>query len=145
MIVEVMIGFGVVIVAMVALLQLSNKSVGNSGAAERQSQSTRYATEGLDWVKGQQQELGWTEFLALAAPDSSPPRRYCLNDLSWTHTGSCGTGTTIANSEFTRNLEMSYSTDGATGKNIVNVQLVVSWYEGDRMATTNRTYQFTAY
>ena len=142
---EVIVGFAVAVLGMMAILQLANRSMGNAGVAERQAQATRYANEGLDWVKGQVVELGWTGFLAYATPDPSPPAVYCLNTLVWTAGGNCAAGTVITNTEFTRTLSMSYKTDITTSKNLVMAQLSVTWFEGDRQAVINREYEFVPY
>lgn len=146
MIVEVIVGFAVAVLGMIAILQLSNRSMGNAGVAERQALATRYANEGLDWVKGQVVELGWTAFLAYSTPAGPwPPSTYCLNAFGWTAVGDCAAGTVITNTEFTRTLYMSYSTDAVTGKNLVWASVMVTWMEDGRPGVVNREYEFVPY
>jgi hypothetical protein len=142
-IVEVMLGFAVVMVGLMAILQLSNRSMAGAGVAQRQAQATGYANEGLDWVKGQVRVLTWQGFLNLAAVSTDPPAVYCLNELKWPAAGACSAETVIHKTEFTRQLEMLQKIEGTN--TLVGAKIEVSWIEGERTVTTNRQYDFVPF
>ncbi len=139
MLIEVIMGFGIAMIGLTAILRLTNRSVGTSGGAARQSQATRFADEGLDWVKGQQVALGWTAFFEKS---SDAGTNYCLNNLDWT--AGCAVNT-VQQSEFTRSVNMSRETDPTTSKIMVKAIVVVAWSEGGRSGQTNRAFQFIPY
>ena len=70
--VEAIVAFAIVMVAIVGLVDLSKRSVTSSGISQRESRATSYLNQGMAWVRGQRDTLGWSGFSALAG------QIYCL-------------------------------------------------------------------
>lgn len=140
--VEAVMAFGVAVVILVALLQLSNRSVGTSGVASRQALATAYVTEGLQWVKQQRTSDSGDGFKGLqekcgpAVPTCV--EYYCLNQLGWYLT--CGTDVTIPGTEYDRRLILTG--ENLDGKFQITATVVASWWETGRQMTAKQAYTF---
>lgn len=142
--VEAAIAFGVVVVVLVALLQLSNRSVNNSGTASRQALATAYVTEGLQWVKQERTNVAADGFAGLVkrcGPIVGPTcgAAFCLNQLGW-NSGACAAGSTIPGTEYARNLTLVGGDSG--GKFQLTATVTVSWWEDSRMVTADQSFIF---
>jgi hypothetical protein len=136
--------FAITVMVLVGLLQLSTRSVNNSGLSNRQSLATNYANEGMQWVKEQKNILNF-EKLKIKCNIGVFPNctgAYCLNTLGW-NTGTCGSST-IGTTEFTRNLAISGSTVTANGitKNQITATVSVTWNESGRSSSSHQTFIF---
>ncbi len=130
--VEAVVAFGVVMVVLVALLQLSNRSVVSSGAANRQAVATGYVTAGLQWLKQERIKNSLNEGLLGHCPSGTC--NYCLNNLDW---GNDCSVTNIAGTEYSRRLTLNSSvTDQVTAT------VAVSWQESGRTVTATQTFTF---
>ncbi len=133
-IIEAVLAFSIVMVVLVALLQLSNKSVTTSGAASRQALATSYVTEGLQWLKQFRADKGFGKdggLLSKCMPGSVCT--YHLNDLDWTNSATPN----IPGTEYNRNLVM----DSQTANQVV-ATVSVSWQETGRTATAKQVFIF---
>lgn len=107
----------VAIVAIVAILVTSivsvvAVSVRNSRFSKTQAEASRWAQEGMEWVR-QQRDTNWPDFSQKAGD-------YCMQNLSWTP-GRCAGTATIANTSFERNVTIVPS-----GREF-QVDVIVSW------------------
>jgi len=129
MIMEVIVAFTVTVIALVALLQLTRRSVGSAGGSGRTSAATAYANAGMEWVTNEKIINGgsWEWLRKKCLPDEPAnicgPTVYCLGILSWS-SPSCD----ISNTEFSRNVRFEIQNDAA--QRILEVKVVVSWVEG---------------
>jgi hypothetical protein len=139
MIIEAMIAFSVSMVALVALLQLSNRSAANSGLANRSAIATAYADEGINWVKQQRKNMTWDAFLAAAQGGG---HSYCLMSPPFSFTlGGCNpTGNEITGTIYTRNLTMT--TGIRNSKVFIGANVTITWPEGNRTKTVQRRSEF---
>lgn len=110
---EVLVAMAIAILILAALAMAVISAVRNAQFAKNQTLATKYANEGLEWLRAER-DADWTSFTAKAGSS------YCLNDLSWVG-GSCS-GFLLANI-FKR--EATLITIEADSK--VEVQLTVSW------------------
>lgn len=111
----------VAIVAIVAILVTSivsvvAVSVRNSRFSKTQAEASRWAQEGMEWVR-QQRDTNWSEF-------SQKSGDYCMQNLNWTP-GRCAETATIANTSFVRNVTITPS--GAD----YQVDVIVSWKDSN--------------
>ena len=83
--VEVLVFTAVLGLFFVAAMAVATFNLKNIKIQEHKILATRFAEEGIEWVK-QQKEDDWTGFIARG---SSAGTIYCLNSLGWT-SGSCG-------------------------------------------------------
>lgn len=133
-IVELIIAFAVAVVAVVGLVAVATKSVSNSGVSKRQSTATAYATQGMEWVRGQRDVLGWGGAGGFYAKAGT----FCLNTLAW-NSMPCAA---ITGTEFTRTVVMSQV---AGPPQQVQTVVAVTWTESARTLTAGQTTFFTAY
>jgi Tfp pilus assembly protein PilV len=143
-ILEVLVGIGVALVALLAIVQIANKSVTNSGFSKRQSVATAYAIEGMEWIKSQRQADTWSTFYGRG---SNGGTTYCLNGLTWV-AGNCS-GATITGTEYIRTATLTTSlvTPPPTGP--TNQQLTVTidvvWYESGTQFSSRQETVFLRY
>ena len=144
MIIETMVAFFVSMMALVALLELSNKSANSSGLSNRSAVATAYADEGINWVKQQRISMTWGDFLA---ESNSGGLAYCLKSPPFSFTGgACNpSGDEISGTIFTRNLTMNRGTMNDAGGNsqvFVTAYITVTWSEGGRVEKIQRDSEF---
>ncbi len=59
MLLEVVLALAIVTVVMVALVQLSTRSVKNSDYSRSQAEATSYASEAMEWIRSDRNTKGW--------------------------------------------------------------------------------------
>lgn len=132
--VEIILAFAVAVVAIVGLVSVATKSISNSGVSKRQSTATAYAVQGMEWVRGQRDVLGWSGTSGFFSKSGD----YCLSTLAW-NSMPCGI---IDSTEFTRKVNMSRLV--GPPQQVLTV-VTVTWVESGRTLTTTQTTYFTAY
>ena len=131
--IELLIALGVAVMAIVALVQITTKSLSNAGFSKRQSGATVIAAAATEWLRGQRASLGWDVFAARAG------QTYCLNDLNWNLPGSCGTAQ-IGTSGFSREVTLI-----TVSSKQVEAAVIVKWREGTRDVSSKHTTVFGRY
>lgn len=76
--IELTIALAVAMVAILALVQSTTKSVSNSTFSKSQTQATQYASEAIEWLRNQK-NASWPIF----SEKLSSSGQYCLNTLAW--------------------------------------------------------------
>ncbi len=129
--VEVIVGFAITAMGLVAVMRLVSRSTTGAGYANRVTSAGRYATEAMDWIKGQASVMGWTDFkLKCGAADPCGPVVYCLNTLTWPTAGVCVSGAVISGTEFAREVTLTSIRDGTTGNvPVVKAEVIIRWRE----------------
>ena len=140
--VEAVVAFAIVMVVLVALLQLSGRSISNSGESSRQAVATNYATEGLQWVKNQRLNLIWNDFEAKCGTIPCTASNLCLNVLSWA--ADCVTDPQISGTEYDRRLELVGAMVGVAPNTRAQLTATVTvrWIEAGRTVTAKQTSVF---
>ncbi len=59
MLLEVVLALAIVTVVMVALVQLSTRSIKNSDFSRSQTEATSYANEAMEWIRTDRNTKGW--------------------------------------------------------------------------------------
>ena len=131
--IELLIALGVAVMAIVALVQITTKSLSNAGFSKGQSGATVIAAAATEWLRGQRASLGWDVFAARAG------QTYCLNDLNWNLPGSCGTAQ-IGTSGFSREVTLI-----TVSSKQVEAAVIVKWREGTRDVSSKHTTVFGRY
>jgi hypothetical protein len=135
LLIEAIVAFSITMIALVALLELSNRSSATSGLANRTAQATAYADEGMNWVDQQESIMSWSDFNDVVAGGS-----YCLKSLDFDSGGSCLSGNEIAGTIFTRNLV--FTTGVRNSKNYIDANVTITWPEGSRTVTVKRQNEY---
>jgi type II secretory pathway pseudopilin PulG len=144
MIIEVVVAFTITVIALVGILQLSQRSVNSSGAANRTALATAYANAAIDWVTNEKNTSGWSGLREKCLPGElgydCGPTVYCLGSLGWS-APPCS-DTNISGTEFDRSLSLSVAPVLPPSPKILKATVTVNWREGDRSPSVSRTFEF---
>ena len=125
---EVMVAFAVVTMILVAIVSRGAESIRSAAFARSQVKATRYAQEGVEWVREQRDKMGWTNFEDEIAPG---PVTYCVPKvsslLSSLSPAFCGAGDEIDGTIFSREVEFDYNAADASGEAFIEVLVTVTW------------------
>ena len=143
--VEVIISFALMLVALVGLVTVATKSTSNSGLSQREAQATAYASQAMAWVKSQRSTLSWTEFSAKRGSV------YCLpgvDSFDWGTTAvdlaNCGL---LSGTEYVRGVTVTgvtyYPTPAGTPIDQIVADVEVRLREGERLVRRRLTAVFT--
>lgn len=122
-IIEVVIATAMISMAVIAALSLTSKSQSQNNYARRSAEASKYATQVADWLRGERDNLGFTE-LSENIPAGAGGTTYCIQTLpdditDLPGTGDCGSNQLIDN-VFERSLVLSKTADTITGKVEIN-------------------------
>lgn len=120
-IIELVIALAVAMVAIVALVQNTTKSVSNSTYSKSQTTADQLAVEAIEWLRSEKNK-SWPDF-------SEKNGTYCLNTLDWNTNVPCSTG------EFKRDLVK-------TGD---SVTVTVTWDEKGQTFKVKQDITFNKY
>lgn len=126
--VEVIIALAFAMVIIVALVTVTVQSMKNSTFAKNNAQATKFAQEGMEWVREKRDSTTWNDF-------SSSSGSYCINFLPdvWTglNLGFCPSAAYL-NKIFQRTLTLATPSDKCNNdSNQVAVTIVVEWESSD--------------
>lgn len=127
-IIEIVIAAALISVAIIAALSLANQSQKQNAYARDLAEATKYAYQVSDWIRNERNSLGWSTMYEL---DSGV---YCLNslpaDFTLIEAGNCGPGTSISDTKFAREINLTKDTDKLT------ISINVSWQEKTQRQAT---------
>ena len=132
--IEIMVAIAIITMVLLAVVSRSVEAVRNANFARNQSLATRFAQEGVEWVRIQRDRLRWG---GLEAALSLNPAVYCLPVLDQPITGlSIGTACdinldsdNIPGTIFDRQVTINYFT-GAVGEgDYIEIEVSVSWQD----------------
>lgn len=139
---ELILALAVSLVIVTTIASVVTVSLRNSLFAKKQSEATRFAQEGMEWLRAQK-ETSWSVFYGKS---SAAGTSYCINSLAWPSSAVC-TGTAfIPNTIYFRELKMTNKDliPAAPGNESVEAEMTVSWEDGKGRHTTSKlTTQFT--
>lgn len=141
---ELILALAVSLVIVTTIASVVTVSLRNSLFAKKQSEATRFAQEGMEWLRASK-ETDWDVFYGKSSAGGTS---YCINSIPppWPATGAC-TGTSfIANTIYFRELKMTNKDliPAAPGNESVEAEVTVSWEDGKGRHTTSKlTTQFT--
>lgn len=125
---ELVVAIGVAMIALMAMAQISIKSLANSNFSVHQSVANGYSIAGMEWIRSQR-DLDWTSFLAKSGT-------YCMNTLVWSTTSPCPT----INNIYTRTAVLTKISNTQ-----VKAVVTVSWQEGSLTHQARQTNVFYEY
>lgn len=128
--VEMLLAFAIMALVLVAMTGIATKSLSNSNFSRSKSQANAYATEGVEWIKGQEKTNG-IDFLV------GKSGTYCINTLDWNTTGSCVNQ--ITGTGFSREVNISGTLPQIT------LVVTVKWTESNKVNTSVQTTVFTKF
>lgn len=115
--IEVLVFTAVLGLFFVAAISVATFNLKNMKIQEHKILATRYAEEGIEWVK-QEKEDDWTLFTA------HNTGTYCLNSLNWSNSSACAADSYISGTFFKRELSL---TKPLTDQ--VNATVTVTWQD----------------
>ncbi|MEK9200746.1 MAG: hypothetical protein AAB909_02095 [Patescibacteria group bacterium] len=123
-IVEVMIAISVGVVALLALVQLSNRTVVTNGVAKRVTEAHDQATSAMELVRTEKAEAGWEAFKT-----NFSSGQWCFDGSAVTSGSGCG----VSGSEYINDVDFVFSTSGSNEQVVVTVTM--TWTEGTMTKT----------
>lgn len=119
--IETLIALGIGVLIIVALVQSIVISIKNSQFAKNQTLATRFSQEGIEWVRGTRDKLGWPSFY-----NSFNAKTECLGAsdyTSWSETLPC---TINAGDIFSR--QANFSDPDGLGNQLLII-ITTSWVD----------------
>ncbi len=111
-ILEIIIAAAMISMAVIAALSLTSKSQNQNSYARRSAEASKYATQVADWLRGERDNLGFTEL-----SENITAGTYCLislpADITDLTTGECS-DTDLIDNVFKRSLLLSKNADTIT-------------------------------
>lgn len=129
---ELVVAIGVAMVALMAIAQISIKSLANSNFSVHQSVANGYSIAGMEWIRSQR-DVDWTSFLAKSGTTAIT---YCMNTLAWSTASPCPT----INNIYTRTAALTKKTNTQ-----VQAVVTVTWAEGALTHSARQTTIFGRY
>lgn len=127
--IEVVVVAGMVMLVLVALVSGVVMSIANNRISKDRGLATRYAQEGIEWLRGWRDKIGWQPLR-----DELADGVYCVNALPETveglqslNPGDCGTNV-ISGTELSRSLEIN-----AAGMGRFDYTSTISWQAGSKV------------
>lgn len=139
LLVEVLIAISVAMVALVGLIQVSNKSINNAGFARRQAEATTYGSELMEWIVTQKNISGWEGFVTHSSGASGTP--YCFTaspPTAWPGIGSCTSSNVVVVASPATTTQYVRQANLITGVNEILVSVTVTWTEGGRTVSSKQ-------
>ena len=133
MLVELLLALAVTVLVLVALVQITTRSIFSTRFSQEQSQATTLGTQAVEWLR-LQRSLDWTAFFANSG-------KYCLQNLLWQPPPPC---LPITGTIYTRTVTMTPLALAGGGAMVTAVVEVV-WSEGSKNFTANQTAVFYKY
>jgi len=118
---ELLVAVSVIGIALLALANLVGNAISANTYAKNRTLAISYTQEALEWLRGER-DKSWPQFLAQSS--LNPGRLWCINELNWGSSGSCG-GSTIDGSIFTRTVTL-------TRHDLLRIEVTVvtTWTDG---------------
>lgn len=132
MLIELVLALGVAMIVLVALVQVTTRSVSTSRFSKEQSEATTLATQAIEWMR-QEKRAGWPEFYARNGT-------YCLSDLTWGTANPCGV---ISNTMYVRTVSMQPQAVAAGQQTTAKV--TVTWEAGGKNFSADQTAVFSRF
>jgi len=134
---EVVLAIAVVTLITVGIIILATNSIRNSTYSKNKTLASKYAQEGVEWLRDQRAVDPNNFFLKAAAPS------YCINILEWNYPGQCDYADEDFISETTLAREVHFSTIVlANGDGAYNAKVIVYWSDsqGKHEVSTETTF-----
>lgn len=121
--IEVLIALIIVTLVLTTVVVAVVLGISSSRFSRNKSRAAFLAQEGMEWLRGQRNQLGWVEFASWASPSGAV---YCLDTLTMANPAECA-ALEVIEGMFTREFVLTLE---ATGD--VEAFVQVAWFEGQR-------------
>lgn len=128
------VALGVVTLITVGIVILATDSIRNSTFSKNKTLASRYAQEVIEWLR-QERDKSSSDFANYTVIPT-----YCFDNLSWSNIGPCGSDEFISNTNLTR--EVNFTSSLLSGKNLLEVLVVVSWSDSQGVHEARSTTNF---
>lgn len=132
---EVVVALAISAVIIIALVSLVSNSVRNAVFSRNSTQAALMAQEAIEWLRGERDNDTAAFLVNVQIPT------YCLMNLNWNQSGSCGTNDFIAGTSFIREVAFSLST--ISGKTLVQADVTISWRDTQGIHEVKNSTNFT--
>lgn len=129
--VEVLAALAIAVLVILALVKAVTVAVRNASFARNQALATKYAEEGMEWIRSQRDKR-WENL------SERLDTTYCLNVLSWASGSPCPKF--ALDDTFKREVTL---TKPVTSQDKIKAQVIVSWQEGGRTPQSQLYSYFT--
>lgn len=137
--VEAVVAVGLISVVLVSLMSAVTFSLGNIKVGKSRAEATKYAQEGLEWLRNVRDE-DWKTFAAKAV--GAGPTTYCINSLSWT-LENCPPANYISGTNLVREVTLSGNGTSPADHTKVSATLTVKWVQGNKSSDVTLNSSFT--
>ncbi len=117
-ILEVIIALALISVVLITLVATAALSIRASTFARNQTESQRLTQQGAEWLRSEK-DANWPTFKGHAATTT-----WCLDNLSWANSSTCGSAEVVSGTIFTRNLTFTNNADGS-----IQADVKTSWVD----------------
>jgi type II secretory pathway pseudopilin PulG len=133
--IEVVIAVVVVVTVLVAFMSVLTKSLQNIEFSKNKAKATKYAQEGMEWLRSERSGIGWSDFFDKICTNciNDDEVNYCLKDLSWQQKSPCNQQSAadlISGTPFFR--QVSLTPVGLPSEDKVLLEMSVVWSQGGR-------------
>lgn len=140
---ELVMALTVALVIITAIVSVVTVSLRNSIFAKQQAEVTRFAQEGMEWVRTEK-EKDWGTFYSKSGVAT---QRFCINALTWPNPDirvPCSGSSYIGSTIYYRDLELIQREKlGLAGDNeTVEATIIVSWNDSRGRHSSRLTTQF---
>lgn len=130
--VEIIVALGIAVIVIVALVSIVVTSVSNVNFSKTQGEATRYAREGMEWLRGER-DRSWDTF------NGKSGNTWCLPSLTWPGAaGACGQSSVISNTVVRRQVELV-----SLSSTEIEARLWVSWTDAKGTHEVRLNSRFT--
>ncbi len=138
---ELIIALAIGIIIVTAVVVVASNSVRNSSFSKNNAAATRYAQEGMEWLRGQRDQ-SWTTFSSKASVSGFD---WCLQTLAWPAVnGNCTSSQTVSGTSYVRQVNLKLKNYDTNADNeTVEATMVVSWTEAGVAHNVTLTSQYT--
>lgn len=112
---ELLIALAVAVLVVTGIVKVVTISTRNATFAKNQAEATRYAQEGLEWIRSERDQ-DWDLFTTRSN------KLWCLRDLSWSKASSCTQDEKLEGTPFVRQADLTSLND-----NSMEVLVRVRW------------------
>jgi len=134
---ELLGAIAVIGIILIAIVGLSTKSISNSTSSRNSTQASRLSQEALEWLRIER-DTDWNTFVAHGSANGAT---ICLDALDWGNLGTCGTNEFISNTQFKRQVVLTYNP--SVDPNSLEADITTTWASGANISVSKSTTLLT--
>ena len=118
---EAVVALAISALIIVAVVALVSNSIRNASFSRNVTLASRYAQQATEWLRGQRD----SDITTFSSNVLTPT--WCINSLSWTQAGACGSSDFIQGTSFGRRVAFNLTT--VNGKDFIEADVIVYWVD----------------